>query len=114
MPEPHLVKTALARLTSPEIITEIVALLIAVLIAFISARLANAWQRRKGELGEHPSFAKRAAEGVALLTPFVAALAVMSIVRAVLAELSMHTAVIDTALELVTALVLVRLALFLL
>ena len=114
MPEPHLVKTALARLTSPEIITEIVALLIAVLIAFVSARLANAWQRRKGELGEHPSFAKRAAEGVALLTPSVAALAVMAIVRAVLAELSMHTAVIDTALELVTALVLVRLALFLL
>ena len=114
MPEPTTLKSTLAALTSPEGLTEIVAVVIAGLIALAGAKLVRAWQRRRGALNEQPGFRARLAEGGVLLTPFLVALGVMLLVRSVLGAMDMRTPVLGTALQLITALVLVRLALYLL
>src|SRR5437868_1831369 len=113
MPEQSLLKTAAVRLTSSDVIAEVIAMLIAVLIALVAARLARAWDARRGasrELGLHA----RVTEGVVMLTPFLAALIVMLIVRGTLHMMSMRTIVTDTALRLLTLLVFVRVAIYLL
>src|SRR5918995_1281569 len=84
------------------------------LIALAGARLVHAWQRRHGELRNQPGWRARLAEGTVMLTPFLAALGVTLVVRGVLGTMSMHTLVVDTALQLILVLVLVRLGLYLL
>jgi small-conductance mechanosensitive channel len=56
----------------------------------------------------------RVLEGTVLLAPFLVALIVLLIVRATLAMLGTETTAVDTALQLTTALVLVRLGVYLL
>jgi len=105
-------KTATAALASPEVLTEIVAVIIAGLVALASAQLVRAWQRRRGSLNEQLGFRARIAEGTVLLTPLLVALIVMLIVRGVLGSMGMRTAVTDKVLQLVSALALVRLGLY--
>src|SRR5688572_16272432 len=114
MPDAGSLKSALARLASPDVFAEIVAIVIAVLIALVGARLMRAWQKRRDARGEVFGWRGRIAEGAVVLTPFALALAVMLIVRGVLGTMSMHTAVVDTVLQLIAALVLVRLGMYLL
>lgn len=114
MPESNVLKTALGKLASPEVLAEIVAMAIAILIAAACARLVYAWQKRRGNLTEQPGWRARIAEGAVVLAPSFVALIVMLLVRVVLSAMQMRTAVTDTALELVTALVLVRFGLYLL
>src|SRR5687767_14418225 len=114
MPEPSALQDTLAALISPEVLAEIVAVVIAGLIALAGARLVRAWQKRRGALNERAGFRARVREGIVLLTPFLVALVVMLLVRGVLASMDMRTAVVDTALQLIAALVVVRLALYLL
>jgi small-conductance mechanosensitive channel len=66
-----------------------------------SAERADVWQLR-------------VLEGTVLLAPFLVALIVLLIVRATLAMLGTETTAVDTALQLTTALVLVRLGVYLL
>src|SRR5215207_626247 len=113
MPD-NVLKNALARLTSPEVLAEIIAVVIAGLIALAGARLVHAWQRRHAELSNQPGLRARLAEGTVMLTPFLAALGVMLVVRGVLGTMSMHTLVVDTALQLILVLLLLRLGLYLL
>src|SRR5215216_6588621 len=96
MPD-NVLKNALARLTSPDVLAEIIAVVIAGLIALAGARLVHAWQRRHAELSNQPGLRARLAEGTVMLTPFLAALGVMLVVRGVLGTMSMHTLVGDTA-----------------
>jgi small-conductance mechanosensitive channel len=112
MPD-NVLKNALARLTSPDVLAEIIAVVIAGLIALAGAHLVHAWQRRHGELRNQPGWRARLAEGTVMLTPLLAALAVMLVVRGVLGTMGMHTLVVDTALQLILVLVLVRLGLYL-
>src|SRR5688572_25841624 len=114
MPEPSTLKSTVAALASPEVLAEIIAVVIAGLIALVCARLGRGWQQRRSALSEQVGFRARIREGMVLLTPFLVALVVMLLVRAVLDHLGMHTAVIDTALQLIAVLVAVRLVLYLL
>lgn len=114
MPELSVLKTALAKLSSPDVLTEIVAMMIAVLIAAVCARLVRIWQARRTDSSGQPGWKTRIADSVMLLAPYLVALAAMLLVRSILSSLGMRTAVTDTALELVSTLVLVRLGLYLL
>ena len=107
-------KTLIMRIASPEVLTEIVAILIAALIGIAATQLLRAWQKRSGITPEHTGWRARLLEGIVLLAPFLVAMVVILLVRGVLGSMSMHTAVVDTALQLVTALLLVRFGLFLL
>jgi small-conductance mechanosensitive channel len=114
MPDPNPLKAALTRITSPDVLAEIVAMVIAVLIAVVCARLVRNWQKRRGVFSTQPGAKARIAEGAVLLAPSVTALVVMLLVRGVFGSMGMRTAVTSTAVELVTALVLVRLSLYVL
>jgi small-conductance mechanosensitive channel len=114
MPDESPLKNAIARIASPEVLTEIVAIIIAALIGIAAMQLLRAWQKRNGATTEHVGWRSRLLEGIVLLAPFLVAMVVMLVVRGVLGTMSMHTAVVDTALQLVTSLLLVRFGLFLL
>ncbi len=105
------------RLTSPQILAEVLAIGLAGLIALAGAHLARTWHRNRvasASTAQQPLWQLQVLEGTVILAPFVVALIVLLIVRAVLSMVGSHTAVVATALQLTTALVLVRLGVYLL
>jgi small-conductance mechanosensitive channel len=110
---PDSLKDAFLTLTSPQVLAEIIAIVVAGLIALAGAQFVRSWHRRDD--GGRPSgWQGRSLEGIVIVTPFLVALVLLLIVRAVLSSLGSHTAAVDTALQLTTALVLVRLGVYLL
>jgi small-conductance mechanosensitive channel len=106
------------RLTSPQILTEIIAIVLAGLIALAGAHFVRTWHRnyldKAGPASDEDVWQQRALEGTVLLAPFLVALIVLLVVRSTLASLGTPTTAVDTALQLTTALVLVRLGVYLL
>jgi small-conductance mechanosensitive channel len=101
-------------LSSPEVLAEIIAIVIAGLIAMAGAQAARNWGKKHGSPGDLSKWSARGIEGTVLILPFLVALIVLLLVRAVLGLLGMHTEVMDTALQLVTALLIVRFGVYLL
>jgi len=101
-------------LSSPEVLAEIIAIVIAGLIAMAGAQAVRNWRKKHGPPGDLSKWSARVVEGTVLILPFLVALIVLLLVRAVLGLLGMHTDVMDTALRLVTALVIVRFGVYLL
>src|ERR1700730_2961212 len=108
------VKTFFVRLTSPEVMAEIIAIVIASLIALAGAQIVRAWHKRHAAPAPESGWQAIVLEGVVLIGPFVVALAVLVVVRGALGMLGMHTAVVNIALQLTMALVLVRLGVYIL
>lgn len=110
-------KGVFLRLTSPQILTEVIAIVLAGLIALAGAHLVRTWHRNylaDSAPARQDAWQLRVLEGTVLLAPFLVALIVLLIVRATLAMLGNATTAVDTALQLTTALVLVRLGMYLL
>jgi small-conductance mechanosensitive channel len=105
---------AFQRLTSPQILTEVIAIVCAGLIALAGARIVRAWSKRNATLARGEGWQGDMQEGVVIVAPYLVALIVLLAVRGALNSLHGHTAAIDTALQLTTALVLVRLGVYLL
>jgi small-conductance mechanosensitive channel len=103
-----------AELTSAEILTEVVALVVVATLAATSAHLVRLWFERIESRLETGSWQRQALDGGVLVAPYFIALVLILIVRAVVGALGMHTAVVDVSLQLVSALLLVRLAVYLL
>jgi small-conductance mechanosensitive channel len=115
MPDASPLKKALATATSPEVLTEIVAIAIAALIAVVGAQLMRAWQKRQaGGLDGPAGWRANLLEGTVLLGPLLIAMVILLTIRGILGTVGMRTLVVDVALQLVTALVLVRLGVHLL
>ena len=107
-------KDAFLTITSPEVLAEIIAIVVAGLIALGGAHVVRSWHKRNATDGSPKGWQAQFLEGTVIVTPFLVALVVLLIVRAVLSSLGAHTAAVDTALQLTTALVLVRLGVYLL
>ena len=110
-------KGVFLRLTSPQILTEVIAIVLAGLIALAGAHMVRTWHRNylaNSTTARQDVWQLRVLEGAVLLAPFLVALIVLLLVRAVLATLGTPTTAVDTALQLTTALVLVRLGVYLL
>jgi small-conductance mechanosensitive channel len=110
-------KGVFLRLTSPQILTEILAIVVAGLIALAGAHVVRMWHRNytsTASATRQPLWQLQVLEGTVILAPFLVALVVLLVVRAVLSMLGAHTATVDIALQLTTALVLVRLGMYLL
>src|ERR1700742_2166585 len=103
-----------ARLTSPQILTEVIAIACAGLIALAGAQIVKAWDRRNSATERPEGWQRDLQEGTVIVAPYLVALIVLLLVRGILTSLHSHTAAIDTALQLTTALVLVRLGVYLL
>jgi small-conductance mechanosensitive channel len=110
-------KGVFLRLTSPQILTEVIAIVLAGLIALAGAHVARTWHKNyltDSAPARSDVWQLRVLEGTVILAPFLVALIVLLVVRAVLAMLGTPTTAVDTALQLTTALVLVRLGVYLL
>ncbi|MFO1426336.1 MAG: mechanosensitive ion channel [Steroidobacteraceae bacterium] len=103
-----------ADLTSAEVLTEVVALVIAIALAATAAHFVRLWYERVIHSLESGGWQARALEGAVLVVPFFIALLLMLVLRWIVGALSMHAAVVDVALQLVSALLLVRLGVYLL
>ena len=102
------------RLTSPQILTEVLVIVCAGLIALAGAHFVKAWHRRHASATRMDAWQTDLIEGSVIAAPFLAALIVLLLVRGLLSSLHGHTAAIDTALQLTTALVLIRIGVYLL
>jgi len=103
-------KSFFIRLTSPQILAEIIAIVFSALIALACAQAVKAWHRRHNSPTERLSWQADVMEGAVILAPIFFALILLLIVRSALSAFGMHTAVLDIALQLTTALLLVRTA----
>lgn len=103
-------KSFFIRLTSPEVLAEVIAIVFAALLALACAQAVRAWHRRHNSPTDRINWQSDVMEGAVILAPIFFALILLLFVRAVLSAFHMHTAVVDTALQLTTALLLVRTA----
>jgi small-conductance mechanosensitive channel len=110
-------KGVFLRLTSPQVLTEVIAIVLAGLIALAGAHVVRTWHRNyqaKSDTSRQEIWQVRVLEGTVILAPFLVALIVLLVVRWSLTMLGTATSAVDTALQLTTALVLVRLGVYLL
>ena len=117
MDSDNALKGVFLKLTSPQILTEVIAIVLAGLIALAGAHLVRTWHRNylgNASTPRQDIWQLRVLEGTVLLAPYLVALIVLLVVRWVLAMLGTSTSAVDTALQLTTALVLVRLGVYLL
>src|SRR6185436_10939963 len=110
-------KTFFVRLTSPEILAEVIAIVIASMIAVAGAHAVREWHKRQGtpaDLTGPGTAPARFLEAGVQVAPFFLALIVLAIVRWTLGTLNMHVSVVNIALQLTIALILVRVVVYLL
>jgi small-conductance mechanosensitive channel len=101
-------------LASPEVLAEVIAIVIAGLIAIAGAHAVRNWHRRHAPPGVDAPTWTKLVEGGVLVAPFFFALVVLALVRATLGWAGMHTAVVDSAIQLTIALIIVRFGVYLL
>ncbi len=101
------------QLTRPQVLAELVALLLALGIAAIGGHLLRAWYRRRATRSAH-GIAARALECGALLASVLICLALLLLARWLFAAEAVETRQLDLALQLTTALLVVRLGIYLL
>ena len=109
------VRGALLQLTSPQVLAALVAMVLAFAVGLFVARVLAARRVRTAPdlpLNEHTL--DHALEGMVILAPILAALATLVAGHAVLAALGVPTAALDAGARIVTALLLVRLGVFVL
>jgi len=109
------VRGALLQLTSPEMLAALLAALCAAMVAYAVARALGSRRLRTAPdlpLPEHGL--DHALEGMVILAPILAALATLLAAHVLIGALGISTAPVDTAARIVTALLLVRLAVFVL
>src|SRR5947207_5893380 len=107
------VSGALQRLTSPPVLLAVLALIVAGVIALLVARALRTRAARAAGMPPPPAhWLDRSLRGAVILAPFLAAVAVLLGSHVALAALGGSTEVIDGAVRIVGALVLVRLAVF--
>ena len=103
------VRGLIVRLTSAQFLAETLAILIALVIAFAVARASR---RTPTPAGARVRRSERLLDAFGVLAPFLAALAALLAARAVLAAAALGTAAVDSAAQVATVLVLVRLGVY--
>jgi small-conductance mechanosensitive channel len=109
------VRGALLQLTSPQMLAALVSVLCAAMVAYAVARpLAARRLRNAPDLPLPAHGLDHMLEGMVILAPILAALATLFAAHVVVGALGIPTAAVDAAARLVTALLLVRLGVFVL
>ncbi len=107
-------RSFVARIASPEILTEVIAIAIASMIALAGAHAVKEWHKRHGRADAGGTASGRLIEGGVQMGPFFLALVLLAIVRWALGLAGMHTEVVNIALQLTIALILVRITVYVL
>ncbi|HXY95526.1 MAG TPA: mechanosensitive ion channel domain-containing protein [Steroidobacteraceae bacterium] len=109
------VKSVILRLTSAQFLAETLAILIAVGIALYLARVSRSRRALKDVAAPlRPSWRERLLDAAAVLAPLLAALAALLVAHAALAAAALSTAVVDSAVQVATAAVVMRLGVYVL
>jgi small-conductance mechanosensitive channel len=110
------VRGALLQLTSADVLAALLAILVAAAVALGVARVLRARRARDAaaDLPLPAHWLDHALEGAVIVAPILAALVTLLAARAVMSGLGTSTAVLDAALRIVGALLLVRSAVFVL
>ena len=110
------VSGVLLRLTSPQVLGAVLALLVATVIALLVDRMLRVRRARGATPSPTPRrhWLDHTLEGAVILAPLAAALAILLAGHAALAAFATPTAVIDGAIKIVGALALVRFAVYVL
>jgi small-conductance mechanosensitive channel len=101
-------KSFFNQLTSAEVLVELIVIVVAVALALAGGHALKAWRRRRAEPASEAVVQNTVLEGAVILAPIFLALVLLLIARALLAAASTPTGVVDLALQLTTALILVR------
>jgi small-conductance mechanosensitive channel len=101
-------QTFFSQLTSAEVLVELIVIVVAVAVALAGGQALKAWRRRRGEPSSEAVVHSTVLEGALILAPIFFALVMLLIERALLGAASIPTGVIDLALQLASALLLVR------
>ncbi|MCQ3934249.1 MAG: hypothetical protein DPW23_05075, partial [Gammaproteobacteria bacterium] len=102
------------RWTEPLALTQLAVLVVAVIAALLASRGTHRWQQRRGRRPVAAHWRTRLVEGLAMQAGFFAALLLILAARAALAVTGLGTGLLDTALQLLAALMLVRFGVYLL
>ena len=107
------VKSLILRLTSAQFLAETLAILIAVVIAVYVARSSRSWRALKEVAAPlRSSWPERLLDAAVVLAPLLAALAVLLAAHAALAAAALGTFVVDSAVQVATAAVGLRLGVY--
>ena len=103
-------------LTSPANLAEVVAIIVAVLLAMVAAHFIRQWYRKRGVAPAEVEAGWQAAviEGCVLLAPYFLSLVLLLALRAALALSRTDVTIIDIFMQLIVALLIVRLGVYLL
>jgi small-conductance mechanosensitive channel len=108
-------KSVFLQLTSPEILAEVIVIVVAAATGFVLAHAARRWQRaRKLQADAQEDWQVHALDGAVAAAPMILVVILLLLGRGAFSMLSMSTRAIDTGVQLATALVLVRIAVYLL
>jgi small-conductance mechanosensitive channel len=102
------------RWTEPIVLAQLVAIIAAVIAALAASHQMHRWHERPSQRPGPSPWRAHLVEGMVMQAGSLAALMLLLVVRALLAMQGLVTDVVDTALELVAALMLVRLGVYLL
>jgi small-conductance mechanosensitive channel len=110
--DPPSTRSLFDQLTSAAILTEVVAIALAIGISATAAHFVRLWFRRLESRLDADSWQWKLLEGGVAVVPYFVALLVLLPLRASLAALDAHVAAVDAALQLVAALMFVRLGVY--
>jgi small-conductance mechanosensitive channel len=107
-------KSVFLQLTSPEILAEVIVIVVAAAVGFAVAHAARRWQQRRRPFADAEDWQRHALDGAIAAAPMILVVILLLLGRGAFSMLSMATRAIDTVVQLATALVLVRIGVYLL
>src|SRR5450432_2918206 len=108
------VKSIFLKLTSPEVLAEVIVIVIAAVIALVVIHFVRLWRLRRKPATESEAWQTHALDGAVAVAPMLIVVVLLLLAHAAFSMLSVETDAIDTVLQLATAFVLVRMAVYLL
>ena len=107
-------KSVFLQLTSPEILAQVIVIVVVAVTGFMLAHAARRWQQGRKPVADAEDWQVHALDGAVAVAPMILVVALLLLARGAFSMLSMRTRAIDTVVQLATALVLVRIAVYLL
>ena len=108
------IKSVFLKLTSPEILAEVIVIAVAAVIALAVSQVIRNWHRTRKSAHATDEWQSHALDGGVAVAPMLLVLVLLLLGRGAFSLLSMQTHLIDTVVQLATAFVLVRIAVYLL
>jgi small-conductance mechanosensitive channel len=108
------IKSVFLKLTSPEILAEVILIVAASVVGFAVAHAVRVWHKARRPTADTQDWQIHATDGAVAVAPMLLVVILLLLARGAFSMLSMQTRAIDTIVQLATAFVLVRIVVYLL